>query len=1195
MTQAAKYDLFISYADADRAWVEGYLLNALEQAGVSYFTEAEFAVGASRFMEFERAIQQSRRILLVLSPAYMASDFNQFIDLLAQSYGLETGNWPVIPLILEPVKLPPFLSVLVSLNATNSDEWEEAIKRLCADLQHPVPVLPPKPPCPYPGMLPFSETDSNRFFGREQEVEEAIERLYLYPFITVIGPSGSGKSSLVFAGIIPALRRSELFGSGEWLIRWIRPGQTPLTTLETVLGDSLADPGLVVAKALATQPNAQRLLLIVDQFEEVFTQAEQEAVPFQEVLLHLIETPNCYLILTVRADFYSDLMESLLWRKIQSYRLEIVPLDAAGLHEAIIKPAEDVGVFVEAALVERLVVEAAGEPGILPLIQDTLKQLWDKVERRFLPLRAYESLVLACKAYKNLDGSNRTGLQIAIANRADVAVVALSQEQRQIARRIFLRLIQFGEGRADTRRQQSVEQLRVLGEDAHLFDQTLLYLADEDRRLLILSGGEEDSSRKVDIAHEALIEGWPALQWWLTERREAEQTRRFLMRQVEEWVRLGKGSGGLLDEAELAEAGRWLSRPDAEELGYDETLIELIEASDRAIQREVEHERKLRQKAQRRAMIATIFALVAGTAATGFFVQWNQAIQGEVNTLTALSDAYLSENRELEALIASLKAGQMLRGISWLGVFSRQVTDVRIKTLGSLQQAVYGTHEINRLEKHGERVNSVNFSPDDKLLASASHDETVRLWHRNGTPIIELKHNERVTSVSFSPNSKFLASASADGTLKLWRVERLGEKVEVLPLKPLTGHKNNKCTQWYKCWVNDVSFSQDSQILASASRDKTIKLWNRVNGELIITLEGHEHDVNGISFSPAPASQTLASASSDGTVKLWNVKTGDLVQTLEGHNDGVTSINFSPDGQTLVSASIDKTLKLWHKAKANGEWVSRETLSGYGSVVYSVSFSPDAQTLMTAGEDKTVRLWSIPKPGTPTPSGTFSASLSPDGKTFAVAGWDRLLQLWYREETTSKRFYKALEGHKSTVNAVNFSSDGQFLASGSDDTTIRLWNPANGGYIRTLTGHQDIINSIAFSPDSKMLASASGRQDPAIRLWELGDLTDDIRPKMLRNHEDAVNTIAFSPDGRTLASGGRDPKVILWDPSDGTVQKRLEQEGSEINALSFSPDGKILASAEENNTIKLWQVKDGTLLRILEGHRAGVTSIANII
>ena len=587
--KTAQYDLFISYADADSDWVEGYLIDCLKQAGVRYHSEAAFALGTVRLLEFERAIEQSDRILLVLSPAYLADGFNRFIDLLAQFYGFDSATWPVIPLILQPVKLPLRLTPLIKLNATNPTEWEEATRHLCADLKRPVPASSPKPPCPYPGMVSFREDNSDCFFGRDAEVKELVERLRLHPFISVIGPSGNGKSSLVFAGLIPALRRSGLFGHGDWLVRTMRPGETPLAELKTALGNDLANPKLAVTQALASQPNAQRLLLVIDQFEEVFTLSGKEAAPFQKALLHLIDTPNCYLILTVRADFYAELMKSPLWRNIQSYRMELVPPDVVGLRQAIIRPAENADVFIEAALIERLVADAVGEPGVLPLLQETLVLLWEKVERRFLPLRAYETLVLTSPAYSNFDASSRTGLQAAIANRADYALVALSEQEQQVARRIFLRLIQFGEGRADTRRQQSVEQLRVSGDNADLFDWTLLYLA--SRRLLTLSGGEENSSRKVDIAHEALISGWSTLQLWLRERREAEQIRRRLMRKVEEWVRLGKGSGGLLDEVELAEAERWLESPDAAELGYDETLLTLAEAA-RGLYRKQKSENK---------------------------------------------------------------------------------------------------------------------------------------------------------------------------------------------------------------------------------------------------------------------------------------------------------------------------------------------------------------------------------------------------------------------------------------------------------------------------------------------------------------------------------------------------------------------------------------------------------------------------
>ncbi|NET08106.1 MAG: ATP-binding protein [Symploca sp. SIO2B6] len=233
-----------------------------------YLPETPFTI-ILKTRKFSQNLGHSCTKLLVISPAYMADGFNQFVDLLAQCYGLETATWLVIPLVLKPVKLPPRLNSLVKLNATNPDEWEEATLRLCGDLQRSIPDHLSKPPCPYPGMEPFTETDSDRFFGRDQEVEELIERLRLHPFISVVGPSGSGKSSLVLAGLIPALRRSRRFGCDEWLVYTMRPGETPLKTLKTTLGIEQANSASLEIQTLVKPSPVQHLLLVVDQFEEV--------------------------------------------------------------------------------------------------------------------------------------------------------------------------------------------------------------------------------------------------------------------------------------------------------------------------------------------------------------------------------------------------------------------------------------------------------------------------------------------------------------------------------------------------------------------------------------------------------------------------------------------------------------------------------------------------------------------------------------------------------------------------------------------------------------------------------------------------------------------------------------------------------------------------------------------------------------
>ena len=330
-TGGPTYDLFVSYAAADRSWVEGYLFDALDAAGVRYVSESAFELGAPRVAEFERAVRESRRTLLVITPAYLADAYAPFGDLLAQTFGVETGSWPVIPLTLEEAPIPPRLAMLVALDATRPHYWSSAVEKLCAAVNRPVPASPP-PPCPYPGMLPFREADAARFFGRDAEVAEMVERLRLHRFLAVIGPSGSGKSSLVLAGLLPALRSSGLFGSGEWLPVVFRPGATPVEALRLALGGA-ADPTTAIEAMLSRQPDASRLLLVCDQFEEAFTVGREQATPFQEQLARLAGSERCWVVVTARADFYADLMSAPLWSEIRANRVEVTPLGETGLRD----------------------------------------------------------------------------------------------------------------------------------------------------------------------------------------------------------------------------------------------------------------------------------------------------------------------------------------------------------------------------------------------------------------------------------------------------------------------------------------------------------------------------------------------------------------------------------------------------------------------------------------------------------------------------------------------------------------------------------------------------------------------------------------------------------------------------------------------------------------------------------------------
>jgi energy-coupling factor transporter ATP-binding protein EcfA2 len=558
---AVDYDLFVAYATTDRAWVEGYLLDALAATGLRCYTAADFDPGMPQVLAFERAVQRSQRSLLVLSPDYLANGFDQFANVLALDAGLRTDTWPVVPLILRPVVLPPRLEALVSLDATEPERWPLVIERLCQRLRIPPPPPAVRPPCPYPGMRAYTAEDRWAFWGREQEIEELRRRVRHQNYLFVIGPSGSGKSSLVSAGLAPTLQAHE---PDVWRIATVRPGATPLAALATTLGANLAVPGQTWASRvddlLARSPSTTRLLLIVDQLEELFTLASKaDQSGFIAALEALRQGDGCVLVLTMRADFYPDLMNSALWPLTAGQRLEIAPLRSEALREALARPAERLGVRIEPELIERLLVDAADEPGVLPLLQETMVLLWERLERRLLPLRAYEAL-----------GLGESGLAVALVTTADAALAVLPPARQPIARRIILSLIQLGEGRADTRRQQSVVALRqaVAAPDAAAFDATVRHLA--DRRLItigVAGGGRAEAavgaSAVIDLAHEAMIGAWPQLRGWLQDR-EMLRLHRRLTQAATEWQAAqaqGRADDSFLyGRARLVEAQRYAER-----------------------------------------------------------------------------------------------------------------------------------------------------------------------------------------------------------------------------------------------------------------------------------------------------------------------------------------------------------------------------------------------------------------------------------------------------------------------------------------------------------------------------------------------------------------------------------------------------------------------------------------------------------
>jgi WD40 repeat protein len=1006
--------------------------------------------------------------------------------------------------------------------------------------------------CPFKGLASFDVADAPYFFGREQLVAELVARSVGAPLLGVVGPSGSGKSSVVRAGLLPALAGGVLPDSEHWTQVLVRPGEHPLRELRD---------------AVTGLPQDRRMLIAIDQFEETFTTCrdEDERTAFIAALARAARDPHeqAVVVIAIRADYYGRCaaypeLSSLL----AANHVLVRPMQSDELRRAIELPAHRAGLRVEPELTDALVADTEAEPGALPLLSTALLELWQRRHGRRL---------------RHADYEHTGGVRGAVARLAEGAYERLDEGQRAIARSVFLRLAAEGEESTVERRRVPLAELETGGNG----DVPSVVSALADERLLTISAGA------VEVAHEALLREWPRLRDWIEEDREGLRIHRRLTLAAREWDGLNRDDDALYRGARLGEADEWRATRNPT---LNQVEREFLEASDA---------REWHTRTARRRRIALAFAALAATVAaisTVAIVALNQ--RGE-----ARNQRDIAVSRGIAASATSALNADPSLGIT-LAMRALRVANTD-EAASVLRQATLGLRTLAIFPVGKGWANSAEFSPDGRRAVTAGTDGRVLVWDLVNRRLFATlrKGGTQVFGAAFSPDGHSVAIATEDGAVSVTGLARVrwrsvlrvpGQLASNVAFSPdgqrlvaafddrtvrvvdlTTG--SQRVLRGHRGEVIGAAFSRNGTRILSWGEDGTIRVWDSGSADLVRVLRGHRAVVPRAAFDGS--GRRVVSAGFDNTIRVWDVQTGSQLRRFD--TDYVPFVaGFSPNGREIVTGGRDNAVRILDASDPRAPTLA--VLRGHRGYVVDARFSPDGSRILSAGQDGTVRLWDAGAPVVLRPHVT-DATFSPDGRHVISAGEDSIVRIW---SSAGGPVQRTLPGNGRALFAVAVAQNGRLIATGDVDGTVAVWRSHAGTAPLRLRGDRQAIYSVAFAPDNRRIASASA--DGRVLVWSL----PDTRPVVIARERSAIHEVGFSPDGQRIVAAGDNGLLAIYSAAGSPrALVRLRGHSGSVYSATFSPDGRTVASGGGDGTVRVWTAA-GRALMVMRGHQGPVQAVA---